>query len=117
MRFLIDECTGPAVAKWLVEQGHDVYSVADSSPGWKDTQVLERAATDDRIIITNDRDFGELIFKNQLPHRGAVLLRLSDETSANKIAVLARLMQTHQVQIRPDAFITVTEQSVRVRTT
>ncbi len=74
MRFVVDECTGPAVAVWLVEQGHDVYAVSLSSPGWKDTDVLAKAVAERRIVITNDRDFGELIFKNRLPHEGVIYL-------------------------------------------
>ena len=43
MKFVVDECTGPSVAKWLTESGHDVYSVADESRGWTDEQVLQKA--------------------------------------------------------------------------
>ncbi len=115
MRFVVDECTGSAVAVWLVEQEHDVYAVSLSSPGWKDTDVLAKAVAERRIVITNDRDFGELIFKNRLPHEGVIYLRLSDETSQNKIAVLRRLLAAENIIINHDTFFTVTEDSVRVR--
>lgn len=115
MRFVVDECTGPAVAVWLVEQGHDLYAVSLSSPGWKDTDVLAKAVTGQRIVITNERDFGELIFKNRLPHEGAIYVRLNNETSRNKIAVLSRLSATENTIIDHDTFFTVTEDSVRMR--
>ncbi len=59
MRFIVDECTGPNVAKWLLEQQHDVYSVYDNEPGISDVAIIEKAFLDNRIIITNDKDFGE----------------------------------------------------------
>jgi predicted nuclease of predicted toxin-antitoxin system len=67
MKFIVDECTGPNVAKWLTQQGNDVYSVADESHGISDEQVLEKAVAEQRILITNDKDFGEMIFKQHLP--------------------------------------------------
>lgn len=115
MRFIVDECTGPTVLNWLAEQGHDVCSVSLHSPGWMDTQVLDKANEEKRIIITNDRDFGELIFKFQRAHEGVIFLRLSDETIANKIAVLKRLFRLHTSVIDHKSYITVTEELVRVK--
>ena len=43
MHFLVDECTGTAVARWLEEKGHDVFSVYDDAPGIADTEVIRRA--------------------------------------------------------------------------
>lgn len=62
MRFIIDECTGSGVARWILSQSYEAYSVADQSPGWKDTQVLDYATKNNIIVVTNDRDFEELIF-------------------------------------------------------
>jgi len=45
MRFLVDECTGPFVAKWLREQAHDVFSVYDSARGLDDEVVIETLPT------------------------------------------------------------------------
>lgn len=59
MRFLVDECTGPAVAKWLSQTGHDVFSVYDEKPGISDDEIIRLAFSQERILITNDKDFGE----------------------------------------------------------
>ena len=59
MRFLVDECTGPTVARWLEERGHDVFSVYDDASGIEDAEVLRRAHEEERILITSDKDFGE----------------------------------------------------------
>jgi len=54
MKFLVDECTGPAVALWLEQQGHDVFSVYSQARGIDDDKVLEIAQVDGRILITNE---------------------------------------------------------------
>jgi predicted nuclease of predicted toxin-antitoxin system len=113
MRFLVDECTGPAVAAWLRAQGHEVFSVYDEDRGATDDAVLARACAEDRVLITNDRDFGDRIFRDGLEHRGVVFLRLRDERPANKIAVLQRLLASHGGQL-PGRFVVATEAAVRV---
>ncbi|GAB3933288.1 DUF5615 family PIN-like protein [Larkinella terrae] len=115
MKFIVDECTGPRVADWLLEKGFDVFSVFRQGRGMKDIEILQKAVDEQRIIITNDRDFGELIFKNGLPHQGVVFMRLGNETSGNKIEVVSRLFETNIDLINNSNFITVTEESIRVR--
>ena len=112
MRFLVDECTGPSVAAWLKQEGHDVYSVYDQSPGAADDHLLALAYRDSWILITNDRDFGELIFREGRPHRGVIFLRLDDERAANKILVLGQLLTAYESQL-PGQFVVVTETHVR----
>jgi predicted nuclease of predicted toxin-antitoxin system len=112
MRFLVDECTGPTVAAWLSQQGHDVLSVYDQLPGTADDDLLELAHRDHWILITNDRDFGELIFRERRPHHGVVFLRLDDERAANKIRVLGLLLNSHAADL-PDRFVVATETQVR----
>lgn len=112
MRFLVDECTGPAVAKWLRGQGHEVISVFDEQKGSSDDDVLAKAIAEDRILITNDKDFGEMIFRERRKHRGVIFLRLDDERSANKIEVLRHLLESYSNKL-PGQFVTVTESKVR----
>ena len=112
MRFLVDECTGPKVAKWLLAEGHEVISVFDESQGSPDLEVPLRALAEDWILITNDKDFGELVFREQLEHHGVILLRLDDERAANKIIVLQHLLANYGDKL-PDHFVTVTETKVR----
>lgn len=51
MKWLVDECTGPAIGRWLREQAYDVYSVGEQSPGWSDWQVLAHAVNEDRVSL------------------------------------------------------------------
>ena len=78
MRFLVDECTGPLVANWLHDQGYEVFSVYDQARGLDDDKIIEKAFIENWILITNDKDFGEKVFRERQPHRGIVFLRLAD---------------------------------------
>jgi predicted nuclease of predicted toxin-antitoxin system len=112
MHSLIDECTGPAVARWLREQGHDVSSVFEQERGMDDDAVIHLAFTENRILVTNDKDFGEKVYRERRPHRGVVLLRLEDERGENKIAVMQRLLDNHASRLAGQ-FVVVTESAVR----
>jgi predicted nuclease of predicted toxin-antitoxin system len=113
MRFLIDECTGPIVARWLREQGHDVFSVYEHARGIDDDEIIEKALIENRILVTNDKDFGEKIFRDREPHKGVILLRLDDERVNSKIGVIQRLLENYSDKLR-DNFIVVTEKRVRI---
>jgi predicted nuclease of predicted toxin-antitoxin system len=112
MRFLVDECTGPAVARWLQGQQHDVFSVFEQARGMDDDGIIEKAFNEDRALITNDKDFDEKVYRERHPHRGVILLRLDDERSANKIAVLPRLLATYSDRLAHQ-FVVMTEKAVR----
>lgn len=68
MRFLVDECTGPAVARWLRDRSHEVFSVYESARGLADDDVLHKAYSENWILITNDKDFGERVHRDNRPH-------------------------------------------------
>ena len=65
MRFLVDECTGPAVARWLRNQSHEVFSVYEEARGTVDDDVLDKACNENWVLITNDRDFGEKVYREK----------------------------------------------------
>ncbi len=113
MKFIVDECTGPTVAKWLVSEGYDILSISLERKGISDKEILKIALTEDRIVITNDKDFGELIFKEKLSHCGVIFLRLANETATNKVFVLKNLLHNHIEIIDKEHFIVVTEKSIR----
>ncbi len=115
MRFLVDECTGVRVARWLREQGYEVFSVYEEARGIADDVIIKKAFDENWILITNDKDFGEKVYREKLPHRGIIFMRLQDERSVNKINILQRLFSRYIKQI-PERFIVVTETQVRFST-
>ena len=113
MRFLVDECTGPAVAEWLRAQKHEVFSVYDEARGLDDADIIQKAYTENWILITNDKDFGEKVYRERYSHKGVVFLRLDDERAASKIETLRKLLESYADRL-PDQFVVVTESQVRV---
>jgi len=112
MRFLVDESTGTAVAAWLRQQGHEVFSVYAEARGMDDDDIIHKAFTDNWILMTNDKDFGEKVYREQRPHKGIVLLRLEDERAVVKIETLKRLLESYADRLA-DQFVVVTESRVR----
>ncbi|MBI3968086.1 MAG: DUF5615 family PIN-like protein [Chloroflexi bacterium] len=114
MKFLLDESADLPLADFLSDRGHDVKSIVRDYPrSLSDREVLALAVQEERILITNDRDFGELIVQSRLDHTGVIYFRLGEESIPTKLEWLARVLaeQSHQL----DHFITVTNRRIRVR--
>jgi len=114
MRFLVDECAGPGIARWLREEGHDVYSVFEEDRGISDDVIILKAHEENWILITIDKDFGTKIYRDQHPHHGVILLRLDDERLPVKILMLKRLLAQYADRLQ-DHYVVVTEKQVRIR--
>ena len=74
MRFLADECCDFGLVRALRETGHDVQAVADISPRAEDPVVIALAAMEDRILLTEDKDFGQLVYAAGAPSSAGVIL-------------------------------------------
>lgn len=113
MRFLLDACAGGTLARALREDGHDVLDLVESGGADEpDEDVLARAAAERRILITIDKDFGELIFHHGRPHAGMV--RLPDWLAPRRLAVLRHILLTHEQDLEQSAIVTVRGGRVRV---
>ncbi|MBA3442858.1 MAG: DUF5615 family PIN-like protein [Pyrinomonadaceae bacterium] len=112
MRLLVDECTGPKVAQWLREQTHEVFCVYEEARGMEDDDIIRKAFAESWILVTNDKDFGEKVYRERRPHRGVIFMRLEDERAAHKIQVLRRLFEGYADKLS-DRFVVVTETRVR----
>jgi len=97
---------------WLREHGHDVRSIEEERSGLDDRAILQEAVAGARILITNDKDFGTLVFVEGMPHCGVIFLRLTDERSASKIAVVARVLEQHGSAIE-NQFVVASETRIR----
>lgn len=116
MRFIVDESTGFSVARYLRDEGHDVLSVAEDMPQAYDDDILARAVEDNRILLTNDKDFGDLVFRRGRQHRGIVLFRLQDDSAGNRVRMMRLVLEQHAAQLQ-NHFVVVTDNGIRIRTT
>ncbi len=114
MRFLVNENVTRTVIEELRQRGHDVLSVKESMRSWADGAILARAQAEGRIVVTHDKDFGELAFHSNLPAScGVVLFRLAgaDPGADNQRILEALESRTDWV----GHFSVVTEDRIRMR--
>ena len=114
MKFTVDESTGKAVAEYLRAAGYDVLFVAEQMPEADDPPILARTSSEERILITNDKDFGELVYRIGQVHCGVLLLRLHDESPANRVRVVKAVLE-HYADRLADHFVVATDGGVRIR--
>lgn len=113
MRFLLDVCVSSrSLIAFLTDQGHDVRSAFEIDPLASDEDLLLLAQQEDRILITEDKDFGRLIFLRKFPP--GTIVRLVEMTVANQIKAIAELLQQHPDVLASPALITVTATRIRI---
>jgi predicted nuclease of predicted toxin-antitoxin system len=88
MRWLVDECVDAALVDLLHAAGHDVICMSDVEPRASDAHVMDRAQREGRLLLTEDKDFGDLVFRQALLVPGIVLLRIDPARRSLKPARL-----------------------------
>jgi len=79
MRWLVDECIDAGLVVRLRDAAHNVYYIAELAPGSTDAEVMQRAEAEARLLLTEDKGFGDLVFRSGMPVPGVVLLRVDPE--------------------------------------
>jgi predicted nuclease of predicted toxin-antitoxin system len=79
VRWLADECVDAAIVTRLRGAGHDASYIAEIASGITDTEALRRAQDEGRLLLNEDKDFGELVFRFRRTVPGVVLLRIDPE--------------------------------------
>ncbi|MYE54456.1 MAG: hypothetical protein F4X34_04580 [Chloroflexi bacterium] len=105
MRFLIDNSAGRQIADWLRGEGHDVIEMRELGPDPGDRAILDLSVRDNRVLVTIDTDFGELVFSHGLRHAG--LVRLPDSRIPQRIYLMSMVIARHQRELEMLAIITV----------
>ena len=114
MNLLADESVDRPIVDRLREQGHEVAYVAELSPALSDDQVLQYANEHNALLVTADKDFGELVFRLEKAHTGVVLLRLAGLSAAAKSETVARVFRDHAAEL-VGAFSVVSSGALRIR--
>ena len=114
MNILADENIDRGIVERLRQDGHAVEWIADLSPSVPDEDVLARASQSGSILVTEDKDFGELIYRRGLSHSGVVLIRLEGVKNATKADVVSLAIRDN-APVLPGAFAVVSSDSVRIR--
>lgn len=113
MKFIADENISFAVVEFLRKNTHDVLYVAEKIKSFDDSSVLKIAFKEKRILITQDKDFGNLVFRKKFPHSGVIFLRLSDDSSINVIKFLKLLLKLKNIDFSK-SFVVVNDKNIRI---
>lgn len=116
LKLLVDVGVGKAVENWLKTQGHDVLAVRDLDPRMPDLNILALAVREQRLVVTMDKDFGELVYRSRQPHAGVLLLRLEEARSDEKVAVVNEILRKYEKQVSGN-FSVYQGGRLRIRTT
>ena len=109
---MIDRCAGTRLAQWLRAQGHDVAESRERGPDPGDRTLLGWAATEGRILVTLDKDFGEFVFRERMPHSG--LVRLPDVPATRRVELMEKLLTAHSKELAKGAVVTVRGGRIRI---
>lgn len=113
MRFLADESCDVAIVRALRGAGHDVKAVADTMRGATDAAVLDAALLEARLLITEDKDFGELVFAARTPAIGVLLLRYPSSARSGLPRAVLDVVTARPAEMR-GSFVVIGPAGVRV---
>jgi predicted nuclease of predicted toxin-antitoxin system len=99
-KFIVDVGVGRIIETWLKQQNFPVIAIRDLNAEMTDISIIELANEEDAIIISMDKDFGELIFKSNILHKGVLLLRLEDAVAEEKLAVIQNIFPEHLLSVK-----------------
>ena len=92
LKFLVDVGVGKKVEEYLLEKRYDTKAVRSLDHRMPDQEIIRLAALEKRIVITMDKDFGELVYHSRMDHCGILLLRVEDATGSEKQQVIAKIL-------------------------
>jgi predicted nuclease of predicted toxin-antitoxin system len=114
VHLLADEGVHQGVVTALRRAEYSVTYVAETMPGAADQKILSKAAELEAVLITSDKDFGDLVFRQKLTHRGVILLRLFGSPLAEQTDVVLELLRTYPDKVE-SCFTVVDRNGFRFR--
>jgi predicted nuclease of predicted toxin-antitoxin system len=114
MKLLTDESVDRQIVERLRQDGHDVLYVAEMDPGISDDAVLISANNTGALLLTADKDFGELVFRRQQINAGVLLIRLAGLSLHSKAELVVAAVRDHENRL-PGAFSVLSPGMIRIR--
>ena len=114
LKFLVDVGVGEKVEDFLYKNGYDILSVRKLNPRMSDSEIINIAAKDNRIVITMDKDFGELIYDSGLIHKGILLLRTENCSGDKKAKILSEILINYSSELEEN-FCVFSKDRLRIR--
>ncbi len=114
MKFLADENIDRQIVLHLRSKGHNVQYIAETDAGISDDDVLDKANVIGALLLTGDKDFGELVFRLRRITGGVVLIRLAGLLPGRKAEIVEAAINKHGSELL-HAFCVITKGSIRIR--
>ena len=114
MKFLADESVDDPVVVLLGKNTYDVDYIKEVCPGANDEVVLKLALDSNSILITMDKDFGELVYRKKQQHTGVILLRLEGHTPMQRANIVLSVFEKHATEL-VSAFTVIQPNLSRIR--
>jgi predicted nuclease of predicted toxin-antitoxin system len=115
MKLLANENFPYKSIHYLRSKGYDVYSIGIDNPSIKDSEVMNIAITDERTILTFDRDYGELIFRhNYKPNKGVIFLRLDKYEPGEPGLIIEDIIENKEIDLN-QALTVIDKNGIRQR--
>jgi len=114
MKILADECVDKPIVDYLRDKGYKVLYVAEMNPSISDSEVLSLANEKSALLLTSDKDFGELVFRQRSLNRGVILMRLTGFSSLHQARIVFTAIERYYDELM-GAFTVITPSSIRIR--
>ncbi len=116
MKFILDVCLGTFLEQKLISYftEDDFLCIRDINSRMLDIEIVSLAITEQRIIITADKDFGDLIFQQKLQHCGVLLMRFDEYSFDEKSEMLIKILENHKEDL-PNKFAVYQPPKLRIR--
>jgi predicted nuclease of predicted toxin-antitoxin system len=113
MKLLLDTCVWGGAVEALRSSGHDVVCSGDWDEDPRDEEILSRAHAEGRILVTLDKDFGEMAIVRGLPHSG--ILRVAGFAARQQASVIDHVLSLHGAELQAGAVVTAQPGRLRIR--
>ena len=112
LKFLADVNIEKIIVEFIKKSGHDILWIPDYDPEISDEDLLKLAFSEQRILLTNDKDFGYYVFLQKKAAKGIILFRIKRQNTEHKLRNLKELLGSYQDKIN-ESFVVITEKKIR----
>jgi predicted nuclease of predicted toxin-antitoxin system len=114
MNFLADESVDRQIVDRLRRDGHFVLYAVEMEPGISDDAVLNLANKESAVLLTSDKDFGEMVFRQGQSNQGVILVRVAGLSQKSKSEIVGSAIKEHASELAK-AFTVITPKAIRIR--
>ena len=114
MNFVADESVDQQIVEHLRNEGHTVRYIVETAPGASDEDVLELTKHEGAILLTADKDFGDMVFRQRRVTEGIILIRLAGQSQRRKVEIVTAAVKRHGEKLL-NAFSVITPGGIRIR--